>query len=308
MKYKVIILNKGTVYSEKTTIENIFKSTNGLSQSSISNIEGAELKLGKFFIEDKISANGVKTFTFDAQIIAGQSGTGTSNFSIVSYEADYRCPKLKSSIGVGKNDVIYLQAGEIAKPTLTPKPIISTSEISRSTSEQYRLTKSSNKSEVYAGDEIEFTISIKNTGEQDLKNVMLFDIFPKEYLEPVGNSAKKLVDPETLKFKRKFLPQGDVFTATVKMKVKSHVLAGTTITNILKAGSQTIEMKKQASVQIKVLAHEQANISPKYIPKKHIASLIGPVRLVQTGLEMPIIPIGLFLFFAGVIIYRRKIS
>ena len=301
--YKVIILNKGTSYAYNTEVEMKFISEN-IKQSDITNITGAELEKGIFIINDAVPSNGNVSFTFDVKL-KSEEGTAQSTFTIKSFAIDYKCPKIKTSEGIGKFDTVYMNAGNVID-TSPVVPIINTPITSASTAEAYRLIKTADKSEVKAGEIITYTLSLKNIGTQDLKNVMLFDMFPKEYLEPVNGSEKRLVDPTTLKFKRKFLPVGDTFTKIVTMKVKSHILAGTEITNILKAGSQTIEMKKSAETTTTVVSNQQGNLQELYTPQSNASAVSRPRQLIQTGADAPIIPFGFALLFAGIYIYRRK--
>ncbi|HID92182.1 TPA: DUF11 domain-containing protein, partial [Candidatus Peregrinibacteria bacterium] len=269
-----------------------------IQQSDITNIKGAELKDGVFVIKNALPSNGNVSFTFDVKLKA-KEGAAQSKLTITSFEVDYKCPKIKKSEGVGRFDIVYMKAGKITAQEVKPVTAISTAEA-------YRLIKTADKSEVKAGDIITYTLSIKNTGSLDLKNVMLFDMFPKEFLEPVGGSEKRLVDPATLKFKRKFLPRGDIFTVTVRMKVKSHILAGTEIVNVLKAGSQTIEMKDMAKTITKVVSAQQGSLKNLYTPESNGASVSRSRKLIQTGFDAPMIPFGFALILAGVYIYRRK--
>ncbi len=299
--YKVIILNKGSSYAYKAKVEMKFISAN-ITQSDISNIDGAILEGGIFTITKPIPANGNAFFTFDTKLDA-KEGTAQSKLTIKSFETDYKCPKIKKSEGIGRSDIVFIKAGN--KESV--KTNISTQEISRiSTGEAYRLTKTADKTEVKAGEIIEYTLSIKNTGKQDFKNVMLFDIFPKEYLEPIDGAEKRLVDPTTLKFKRKFLPVGDVFTVKIKMKVKSHILAGTKIVNILKAGSQTILMKDKVETTTTVISAQQGSLQNLYTPNSNAGVISRPRKLIQTGLDAPMIPFGFALIFAGMYVYNRR--
>jgi uncharacterized repeat protein (TIGR01451 family) len=290
ISYKVEIGNKGTVSASKLKVLLNFGDLDS-SKYNITNIKNAELKGNTFTVNGLVNSNGKSEFTFDIEVKDSSLSKLNTKLSIVNYAVAYDCPKIKSSEGVGKKDSVYLEFNKT----------------------KYKLAKTVNKSEVKAGEEIEYTLILKNIGDTDIKNVILYDIFPSQHLTPIGNSALKLVDKNTLKFKRKFLPAGDLFKVTVKMKVKDSVASGTKIVNILKSGSQTVEMKDTVKTIVTVVKNSvDSNILGKetvYGPtlNSDTLNIQRPQRLVQTGVETPLIPLGISMILTGIWLYRRKV-
>ena len=77
--------------------------------------------------------------------------------------------------------------------------------------------------------------------------------------------------------------------------------------NILKAGSQTIEIKDSASTTTKVISAQQGSLQNLYTPTSNTAAVSRPQQLIQTGLDAPMIPFGFALILAGFYVYRRKV-
>lgn len=94
------------------------------------------------------------------------------------------------------------------------------------TSTTLTVIKTADKSEVKAGDTVEYTIIVTNTGETDAKNVKVTDILP-EGLELVSAS----IEPDGNVYAIGDIPAGEERTLTITAKVSENVAAGTELIN-----------------------------------------------------------------------------
>ena len=270
-----------------------FSSSNGVTHGAIHTQSGATYEGGIFSIVAAIPANGTREFTYTTTLSNDGDAIGLNTARIESFDTDYTCPKISSKKGVGRTSVAYVKTAGVAENA------------------DYILDKTADKHSVKTGDIVTYTLSIKNTGNVDMRNVVLIDKFPSEFLEPTEKFKKRLTNNRTIEFKRKFLPVGDTFSKKVEMIVRPGVPAGTEIKNILTGKSTNVEIKDK-SMETIIVSEGDTPICPTgykwnadlntckriYTPQKHI----------QTGIDNPFLPIGIVMLGLAFIIRREDIA
>jgi uncharacterized repeat protein (TIGR01451 family) len=286
----VIVSNSGTAAAYNVKIDDTFSSSNGIKHGVIKTESGATYSDGVFDIVSAIPANGSRAFIYNTTLSSMNNATGVNTAKIKSFEATYKCPKINESKGIGRTSSAYVKSGK------TPNA-------------QYVLDKTANKHSVKPGDIVTYTLSIKNTGKVDIKNVYLTDKFPSEFLEPVERFKVKLKDNRTLEFKQKFLPIGDTFSVKVEMIVRKGVPNGTEIKNILTARSDTVEIRDKSMETIFVRDGQKPTCPVGY---KWQADLNTCKRnkgqIPKSGFDSPLLPIGIILLGFAFIVRRKDIA
>jgi uncharacterized repeat protein (TIGR01451 family) len=290
--YKIVVSNIGSVSAYNTKVSDSFYSGEGMNQSEIKAVSGATYSNGVFSLIKTVPANGSVEFVYEAKVNTKSYGVGVNTAKIKSFDKSYRCPKILTAKGIGRSSVAYLKAGTVAKAG-------------------YILSKRVNKQVVKPGDELIYTLSIKNTGNIDMKNVILVDSFPSEYLEIEKRYKPYLKNNRVLEIKRNFLPVGDTFKVKVRMTVREGVPKGTRIKNILTARSDNVVINDSDTTTVLVDGDKiVVNTCPTgydwradlNICKKRVGSI------PKTGVSIPLIPIGVTLIGLLLILQRRYIS
>ncbi len=291
--YKIIISNAGNASAHNVKVKDTFSSSNGVTHGAIQTESGATYEGGIFSIVAAIPANGTREFTYSTTLTNDGDAIGVNTARIQSFDTDYTCPKINSKKGVGRTSVAYVKTKGVAQ------------------NPNYILDKTADKHSVKTGDIVTYTLSIKNTGNVDMKNVVLIDKFPSEFLEPTERFKKRLINNRTLEFKRKFLPVGDTFSMKVEMIVREGVPQGTEIQNILTGRSDTVDIKDK-SMETIIVSEGDAPICPtgyKWTPELNKCKRIyTPHRNIQTGLDNPFLPIGIMMLGMAFIIRRKDIA
>ena len=293
VSYKIVVSNAGDASAYELMVKDVFTSGDGMTLSNIQTISGATYTNGMFEFVNGIPANGSREFEYTATVNAGGQGVGKNTATIESFTHSYKCPKIESKRGVGRSAVSYVKAGNNPQAG-------------------YVLDKSVDKRVVKAGEEVIYKLSIKNTGDIDMKDVVLVDRFPSEYLEPVEHLKPRLTNNRTLEFKRKFLPIGDTFTVEVKMIVREGIPKGTEIKNILTGSSQNVPINDSDEEMITVgettVAAPTCPAGYTWKAELNTCKRTWIPRTPQSGLELPLIPLGMIFIGAALFIRRNELA
>ncbi|HIQ57776.1 TPA: DUF11 domain-containing protein, partial [Candidatus Gracilibacteria bacterium] len=291
--YKIIISNAGSASAYSVKVKDTFSSSDGVTHGAIHTQSGASYADGVFTLIGGIPANGSREFTYTTTLSNDGNATGVNTAKIQSFTTDYTCPTINSKKGVGRTSVAYVKTAGVAQNA------------------EYILDKTADKHSVKTGDIVTYTLSIKNTGNIDMKNVILTDKFPSEFLEPTERFKKRLINNRTLEFKRKFLPVGDTFSMKVEMIVREGVPQGTEIRNILTGRSDTVDIKDKSMETIIVSEGDTPVCPTGYKWKDDLNTckkIWTPQKNIQTGLDTPFLPIGIMMLGVAFILRRKDIA
>ncbi len=296
LTYKVVVNNTGDASAYEVVVSDTFSSESGMTQSNVKTISGATYADGKFKMVQPVGANGKQEFTYTATVKGSSSSIGKNTAKIEGFSRSYTCPKISSEKGVGRTSVAYVKAGGIINPK----------------EGGYQLLKSVDKQVVKAGDIVVYTLTLKNTGDIDMKDVVLSDRFPAEFLEPTEEFTSFLKNDRMLQFKQKFLPARAEMTQVVKMKVRENVPKGTEIKNTLTATSLNIPMNDTADAMVTVGESTVAkptcpagyswNASTNKCVKKWIKAT------PKSGPEAPLLALGISLLGLAIFMRRRTLA
>ncbi|MEI7510819.1 MAG: hypothetical protein WCJ84_01535, partial [Candidatus Peregrinibacteria bacterium] len=303
VNFKFIVSNAGTFGANNVKIKGVFTGS-GYALSNIRNVVGATYDGTAFtlFEVPSVNSNGNKTVTFTADILAA-GGVATNTLTIQDAKGPEGFCYNPTITGIGSYDTVFLSAGTPPPPGPTPtdKPLST------------RLWKTANRTFAKVGDEIEYTMSFKNTGAGDLHDVVLIDTFPAEYLEPVKTPGGTLTNNRVVEYTRKFLPAGDTFTVKATMRVRAAVPKGTKMTNVLTARTKELDIpdKDDATVTVVDDTTLPPPPPPPCQPPKNIPQgqkwVQKNCQLVSSGFSLGGPLSSLFVSFAGIaIVIRRK--
>jgi uncharacterized repeat protein (TIGR01451 family) len=264
--FRIRVTNNGTFGAEKVVVKDIFESGSNFTLTHIQNVQGATFDSGaNTFTIASVPANGFRDITFTADVKTSLSGNGVNIGRIESFDfsADSTFYKLDKREGVGRSDSACVVAGSPQNPGS-------------------RLSKTANRREVKAGEEIIYTLSFKNDGNVDFTNVILTDEFPSEYLEIIDAGPGRLTNNRQIEFRNRFLPAGETQRIQVKMRVKEGTPEGTRLINTLRVKVDQITIDDEAKAEVIVVA--------EHIPTP-------PQKIPQTGIPLSLF--GTFLFMGA---------
>ncbi|MBI5414459.1 DUF11 domain-containing protein [Candidatus Peregrinibacteria bacterium] len=222
VKYRIRIKNTGRFSSYATEIEDVFVSPT-LIRKTVENVQGAKWDaLAQRFTVDIIGTDTTAEITYTSileartNVVNGLEGVNTALIKRAGKNPDLPFNYVLEKIeGVGSDDPAYVK---------TTAARIVTGDIS--------LKKTVDKEFVRPGEELYYTISIRNIGEKDFINMAIIDEFPFEYLDILEMDAKGVQMGNTLVFRKRVLRVGDPWTVNIKTRVKEETTNGIVIVNI----------------------------------------------------------------------------
>lgn len=100
----------------------------------------------------------------------------------------------------------------------------------------------------YAGDIIEYSVAIENTGKDTLKNIKVVDSLPP-YLSLIFNPGTYIGDKNSLEWTIETLNSGEVKTYNIRAKINSYSLKNTSkLTNNVKVTVDNVSDSDNASI------------------------------------------------------------
>ena len=231
-----ITTNSKVYYSEneKATAD-LDKSSNGWTTTELANAKSF------LIIVDTLNAQSSYTASYSIKLpeTLVKDATGYAEYKVV-YDTDSELNAEIDSVKIG---------------FATPTEI----KIETGISAQVGNDKLNNGDSIKAGEVIKYTMTVKNNGAQEIKNVQLKSIVPKEtvFVEPVENYQhsgttyyNERTDIKEVSTTIDVLAAGDTYTQTYEVRAKSDITSDKTITN------KTIATVDGTSVQSEELTNK----------------------------------------------------
>lgn len=240
--YKVVVTNTNPVSLLNLQIQDTYVAQNSkITQHAIRNVRGATYQNGIFLI-DKIEANSQASFVYQATLNTSAALANSSAYNevkVMEYEAkgnNLDKPQF------GQKDSAYV--------------IVVVDDVF--------LRKYSNKSSINDGDEVIYTIIVKNIYDYDLRNVVITDNYDEAYLEIL--SAPGVNNGSTLEFRRTIIRPGQSVVLSYTAKGINKTGQSVQVNNRVKIFSDSADLSNQ-------MAEKTITINPFGAPRK----------LAQTG-------------------------
>jgi uncharacterized repeat protein (TIGR01451 family) len=256
VRYRVIVNNDGSFSAEDVEIRDLF--SGDFDQESIRNVSGADWdETDRIFTIDRVRAEDAEIFTFDANITTGSSGYGRNRVEIIDFEfdrsgdADYI---LTDSEGIGRSDDAFTSVQAIPLPD-----------------PESDFSKIASVSQARRGEEIDYTIRVRNSGNSDLTDLRIVDIFPSEFLE-ITKAPQGVVEGNTIAFRRNILGPGHIWDVQYTARVKESTPIGQVIHNFVTL--ETKEMPDKTTEEDVLVVQTEVNQGPPGGPAGTITMMI----------------------------------
>jgi|GEM_PF-6045849 len=242
LQYRIQIKNIGKVNGEKVEVQDLFESPE-LKRVAIRSVKGASYDVEKeTFALPKVAAGGEAIITYEMLLSrkpAAKGNTeGHNTATITNVELPQNLPsRTRASIvdSIGENDPAFIRT------KIMPGEV--------------NLFKTVDRAVAKPGEEVHYTIRVVNKSGEDLRGVILTDLFPFDYLDFVSASQRGITRGKTIEYRQHFLRKDQTLIINVTAKVKNTTPGGTKVKNFLGISAENIDLSaKHAETEFTVVA------------------------------------------------------
>ncbi len=270
IRYRILVRNEGSIKGD-ITVEDIF-SSQSLNRVDVQNVTGAtwDPHTQEFLVED-VGAGSTKTIAYTAVVsrLAGTSNPVAVNTATVTEaELSSDLPSnryiLQSVEGIGTSDDAYVKTfgGDV------------------------ELKKRVDKIIANRGEEIRYTLTVRNVGSENFTNVRLVDEFPYEFVDIISMSPEGVRQGNALVFTKSSLAPSKLWIVRITARIKDDVKSGTVIPNLVNVEADGQDFSDKW-VRVKTLVD---------FPKAPRTPDVGPAGIF----------FGLFLFSTSLLYIRLR--
>ena len=273
---KVRVANKGVVSAKQVKFRHSFDTGDSdMTASGFENLKNAALNEDGDIIIDTIMVG--KSHEFSYSVLVEENGINSNPaqdvLEVISYKSnlDKLQDRLKY-VSIGNILPSYIFAGRI--PTKIQKEAregggVETPDKRTTSTDFLKVTVGANRSDLVAGDEVNFTIKVKNISESDLTGLYISHNYDSnlEIQKTFGGRN----NGQAIQWQRAILRPNQKASYQFRAKVKSGVMPGTIVRSATRILLNEYEYSTQVATNLTVVDGRSAIASGKV------------VRLAQTG-------------------------